>query len=226
MADTALIVMARYPEAGKTKTRLARSLGDAPVVLLYKAFLTDLAQRFAGYPTCDLRWTYTPVESDFPALATTLVPVTIQQEDCFPQKGEDLGDRLQYAFQWAQQQGFQYTIVIGSDTPHISRRIIDDARTQLEDADIVLGPAEDGGYYLIAMKFPYDVFSGIPMSTPVVLQMTIAAAIRQGLRVELVETLLDVDELPDLQQLAKILQKDPQLAPATAHQITEIRNIL
>lgn len=224
MSDTALIVMARYPEAGKTKTRLARSLGNAPVVLLYKAFLTDLAQRFAGYPTCDLRWTYTPAASDFPALATTLAP--IQKKDCFPQQGEDLGDRLQYAFQWAQQQGFQYTIVIGSDTPHITRGIVDDARSRLEKADVVLGPALDGGYYLIAMRSPYDVFSGIPMSTPVVLQMTIAAAIRQGLRVELVETLLDVDELPDLQQLAKILQEDPALAPATAHEIREIRNIL
>lgn len=225
MSDTALVVMARYPEAGKTKTRLARSLGNAPVVLLYTAFLTDLAQRFASYPTCDLRWTYTPAQSDFPALATTLAPA-IQQKDCFPQKGEELGDRLQYAFQWAQQQGFQHTIVIGSDTPHVSRRTIDDTRARLEEADVVLGPAEDGGYYLIAMRSPFDVFSGIPMSTPVVLQMTIAAAKRQGLRVDLVETLLDVDELPDLQQLAKILQKDPALAPATADQITEIRNIL
>ncbi len=226
MSDTALIVMARYPEAGKTKTRLARSLGNAPVVLLYRAFLTDLAQRFSGYPTCDLRWTYTPAGSNFPALAMTLAPATIQPKDCFPQQGGDLGDRLHYAFQWAQQQGFQYTIVIGSDTPHITRRIIDDARSRLEEADVVLGPAEDGGYYLIAMRSPYDVFSGIPMSTPVVLQMTIAAAIRQGLRVELVETQIDVDELPDLQQLAKILQKDPALAPATADQITEIRNML
>lgn len=225
MADTALIVMARYPEAGKTKTRLARSLGNAPVVLLYRAFLTDLAQRFASYPSCDLRWTYTPAESDFPALATTLAPA-VQQNNCFPQQGEDLGDRLRYAFQWGQQQGFRCIIVIGSDTPHVSRRIIDDARARLEEADVVLGPANDGGYYLIAMREPYDVFSGIPMSTSVVLQMTIEAAKRQGLRVELVETLLDVDELPDLQQFAKILQNDPTLAPATAHQITEIRNIL
>ncbi len=225
MADTALVVMARYPEAGKTKTRLARSLGNAPVVLLYRAFLADLAQRFADYPPCDLRWTYTPAESDFPALATTLAPA-VQRSDCFPQQGEDLGDRLQYAFQWGQQQGFRYTIVIGSDTPHVSRSVIEDARARLEKADVVLGPANDGGYYLIAMRAPYDVFSGIPMSTSIVLEMTIAAAKRQDLRVELVETLLDVDELPDLQQLAKILQNDPGLAPATTHQITEIRNIL
>ena len=225
MADTALVIMARYPEPGKTKTRLARSLGDAPVALLYTAFLTDLAQQFASYPTCDLRWTYTPPASAFPELATTLAPA-IQPNDCFPQQGEDLGKRLQYAFQWTQRQGFRYTIVIGSDTPHVSRSIIDDARARLEEADVILGPAEDGGYYLIAMRSPYDVFSGIPMSTSVVLEMTIASAKRQDLRVELVETLLDVDELPDLQRLARMLQNDPTLAPATAHQITEIRNIL
>ncbi|GAC1365399.1 MAG: TIGR04282 family arsenosugar biosynthesis glycosyltransferase [Ktedonobacteraceae bacterium] len=226
MSDTALVVIARYPEAGKTKTRLARSIGNEPVVLLYKAFLTDLAQRFAGYHACDLRWTYIPVESDFPHLATTLAPGAVQATDCFPQQGADLGARLHYAFQWAQQQGFQYTIVIGSDTPHIGRSQIENARAKLEHADVVLGPAEDGGYYLIAMRSPYDVFSDIPMSTPAVLQMTIAAAIRQGLRVELVETLLDVDELPDLQRLAQMLEQDQTLAPATAHQLTEIRNIL
>jgi hypothetical protein len=226
MPDTALIVMARYPEAGKTKTRLARSLGDTPVALLYKAFLTDLAQRFAGYNVCDLRWTYTPVESAFPALATTLAPPFIQEQDCFPQQGADLGARLHYAFQWAQQQGFHYTIIIGSDTPHVGRHILDTAREKLEHADVVLGPAEDGGYYLIAMRSPYDVFSGIPMSTSVVLQMTIAAAKRQNLRIELLETLLDIDELPDLQRLARMLEKDQALAPATAHQLTEIRTIL
>ncbi len=226
MADTALIVMARYPEAGKTKTRLARSLGGAPVALLYKAFLADLAQRFAGYNVCDLRWTYTPAESDFPALATTLAPPFIQREDCFSQQGTDLGDRLHYAFQWAQQQGFLYTIVIGSDTPQIDRHTIDNAREKLEHADVVLGPAEDGGYYLIAMRSPYDVFSGIPMSTAVVLQMTIAAAKRQALRVELVETLFDIDELPDLQRLTRMLEKDQTLAPETAHQLIEIRNML
>jgi len=224
MPDTALIVMARYPEAGKTKTRLARSLGDAPVVLLYKAFLTDLAQRFADYNVCDLCWTYTPAESDFPALATTLAPPFIQH--CFPQQGAELGARLHSAFQWAQQQGFQHTIVIGSDTPHISRQTIDKAREKLEHADVVLGPAEDGGYYLIAMRSPYDVFSGIPMSTSVVLQMTIAAAKRQDLRVELLETLLDIDELSDLQRLTRMLENDQTLAPETAHQLMEIRTTL
>jgi glycosyltransferase A (GT-A) superfamily protein (DUF2064 family) len=80
----------------------------------------------------------------------------------------------------------------------------------------VLGPSADGGYYLIAMREPYDVFSGIPMSTEVVNQMTIEAAERQGLRVSQLETLFDVDELPDLQRLARLLSGDSSLAPLTA----------
>src|SRR2546426_5101783 len=73
MADTALVVMARYPEAGKTKTRLARSIGDDRVTCLYRAFLTDLAQRFAGQ-CCHLHWAYTPAEVNYHGFLATLVP--------------------------------------------------------------------------------------------------------------------------------------------------------
>ncbi len=229
MPDTALIVMARYPEPGKTKTRLARSLGDVPVATLYTAFLSDLAQRFTPLDSCALSWAYTPVESDFPTFAATLTPSTPSMNGkatCFPQQGVDLGARLHHAFQWAQQQGFQRTIVISSDSPQISAETVTAAREQLEHADVVLGPAEDGGYYLLAMRAPHDVFTGIPMSTSVVLQMTIAAAERQKLRVHLLETLFDVDELADLQRLARLLIQDQTLAPTTANQITKLRDIL
>ena len=218
--------MARYPEAGKTKTRLARSLGDAPVLLLYQAFLADLAQRFANHQSCTLIWAYTPGGSDFPMFANTLADGASGQQLCFPQQGTDLAERLHHAFQWSQQQGFQRTIVISSDSPHISRECIEQARGGLEHADVVLGPAQDGGYYLIAMRAPYDVFSGIPMSTSVVLQRTMATAEQQGLHVQLLETLFDVDELADLRCLAQLLEKDQALAPATAHQLMEMRNIL
>src|SRR5205085_3096355 len=119
-----------------------------------------------------------------------------------PQQGPELGARLHQVFRWTCTQGFERTIVIGSDSPHISHEIIVNAQAALDKADVVLGPADDGGYYLIAMRKPYDVFSGIPMSTAVVTTMTIAAAQRQGLTVHLLESLFDVDELPDLLRLA------------------------
>lgn len=222
-SDTALVVMARYPEEGKTKTRLARTLGNSKTACLYRAFLTDLAQRFAD--AYRLHWAYTPAEANYQAFVTALAPVHAQQMRCFPQEGVDLAARLHQAFRWTKQQGFERTVLIGSDSPHISRKIVDEARAALDEVDVALGPAEDGGYYLIAMRRPYDVFSSVPMSTPVVIQMTIALAQQQGLTVKLLEPLLDVDEFADLRQLVRLLSADATLAPVTAAHLATMRRL-
>jgi rSAM/selenodomain-associated transferase 1 len=214
-SDTALIIMARYPEPGKTKTRLGRTLGDVEVAQLYHAFLTDLAQRFSGQDYA-LIWAYTPPEVDYAAFVQTLAPANGQPMYCFPQQRTDFGERLLSAFQWSSEHGFQQTILIGSDSPHISHEILAHARAALDEADVVLGPSDDGGYYLIAMRKPYDVFSGIPMSTEVVAHMTVASAQQQGLTTRLIDPLYDIDELPDLLRLAELLAIDSRHAPATA----------
>jgi rSAM/selenodomain-associated transferase 1 len=215
MPDTALVIIARYPEAGKTKTRLARTIGHEEATRLYQAFLTDLAQRFAG-GEYHLHWIYTPPGVDFAAFVARLTPSGAHSMRCFPQEGTDLGTRLHAAFELTHARDFQRTILIGSDSPHISMATIDRARAALDEADVVLGPAEDGGYYLIAMRRPYDVFTGIPMSTSAVMRMTIELAESQGLTVRLLEPLLDIDELPDLLRLAQLLEADCSLAPTTA----------
>jgi rSAM/selenodomain-associated transferase 1 len=219
MPDTALIIMARYPEAGKTKTRLARTLGDEAVAGLYRAFLTDLARHFAG-PRYALHWAYTPPEVDYQAFVQTLAPEQAQYMHSFPQQGSDFGARLLAAFQWTHQRGYRGTILIGSDSPQIGGELIAQAEAALEDADVVLGPAEDGGYYLIAMRQPHDVFSGIPMSTDVVARMTLEAAARQELTTRLLDPLFDIDELPDLLRLAHLLDADSTRAPETAAYLT------
>jgi uncharacterized protein len=222
MESTALVIMARYPEAGKTKTRLARSIGDEAVRELYQAFVTDLAQRFAStnFTVC---WAYTPVSSDYRAFVRSLVAENAERMRYVPQWGQDFGDRLHNAFRWTHEQGFKRTILIGSDSPQIGREVIDMAYRALDDADVVLGPADDGGYYLIAMREPYDVFSDIPMSTPIVLRMTIEAAQKQGLKVHLLQALFDVDELPDLLRLAKLLEETRALAPNTADRLDQLK---
>lgn len=219
--------MARYPQSGQTKTRLARSIGNNEAACLYQAFLTDLAQRFAGQHKQEyiLHWAYTPAEVDYAAFVATLAPTFAQQMHCFPQQGLDLAARLDSAFHWTYEHGFQYTVLIGSDSPHIGLDIIASARKALDEADLVLGPAEDGGYYLIAMRQPYDVFTGIPMSTENVLQKTLELAGRQGLTVRLLAPLFDIDELADLQRLEQLLAADSTLAPATATQLATIRSI-
>jgi rSAM/selenodomain-associated transferase 1 len=216
MPKTALVIIARTPEEGQVKTRLAASIGTAATLHLYKAFLSDLACRFAGRADAyTLHWAYTPTETDFVACLTELAP-TSTPDHCFPQCGPDLGSRLHHIFHTTTTFGFQQTIVIGSDTPQIGHETIIQACQELEQADVVLGPAEDGGYYLIAMRKPYDLFSQIPMSTAQVLQMTIERAYSLGLSVHLLEPLFDIDELPELLRLKALLEVQPELAPASA----------
>jgi uncharacterized protein len=179
MPDTALVVMARYPQVGTTKTRLARTIGDEEAVRLYQAFLTDLAHKFAGH-MCDLHWAYTPATIDYMSFMATLAPALTEYMRAFPQQGIDFGARLHHAFLWTHERGYQRTIVIGSDSPQISPQIIMQAQEGLDKADVVLGPADDGGYYLIAMRRPHDVFRDIPMSTSVVAQKTIELVLCQS----------------------------------------------
>ncbi len=178
-------------------------LGDVEVAQLYQAFLTDLAQRFGGQDYT-LLWAYTPPEVDYAAFVQTLVPASSQQMRCFPQQGQDFGTRLLSAFQWAYEHGFQRTLLIGSDSPHISHATLSIMPEPHSMRPMwYLGPSDDGGYYLIAMRQPYDVFSGIPMSTAVVTEMTVASALQQGLTTRLIDQLYDIDELPDLLRLAR-----------------------
>jgi uncharacterized protein len=244
MHDTAVVVMARYPSKGQTKTRLARAIGDETTVQIYRAFLADIAYNLArpghpqravprsghpqnapgkpGHPQgaiptlLDLYWTYTPSDVDYDALIAELSPALGRYTRSFPQLGADFGARLHYAFTWAAHRGYKKIIIIGSDSPHIRRETIMQAQDALDVADVALGPADDGGYYLLAMRQPHDVFSGIPMSTSVVADMTIAAAHRQGLTMRLIDPLFDVDELPDLLRLAQLLREDAARAPHTA----------
>jgi uncharacterized protein len=214
MSKTALVIMARAPQLGKIKTRLAATIGSEVTLRLYQAFLTDLARRFADQPYA-LHWAYTPAEADFLATITQLAP-HLPPCATFRQAGPDLGSRLHHAFRTTQALAFQKTILIGSDAPQISREIIIQAERALDKADVVLGPADDGGYYLIAMRAPHDLFSDIPMSTFHVLQMTIERAAALKLAVYLLEPLFDIDDESTLARLARLLQTQPALAPATA----------
>ncbi|HLG76575.1 MAG TPA: TIGR04282 family arsenosugar biosynthesis glycosyltransferase, partial [Ktedonobacteraceae bacterium] len=198
--------------------------GDEATLSLYQAFLTDLAQRFAAGPV-SLCWAYTPPERDFATYATTLVPADQTSMRYIPQRGPDFAARLHQVFVDTQALHFQQTIVIGSDSPYISQAIINQARQALQEVDVVLGPAEDGGYYLIGMREPHDVFGGIPMSTSVVLTMTLEKVRHLGLSVRLLEPLFDVDELPELQRLAMLLQVRPELAPHTAAVLEQLAGL-
>lgn len=221
IVDTALVIVARTPRLGEVKTRLAASLGPVVTLQLYQAFLADLAQRFASADAWMLHWAYTPGPGDFARELARLVP-GVCTDSCFPQQGPDFASRLHQIFAETGARAFARTIVISSDSPQVSTALIAQARAALETADVVLGPAEDGGYYLIAMREPYDLFTGIPMSTDQVLRLTIERARALSLAVYLLDPLFDVDEEDDFWRLAHVLERDPSLAPTTAACIAQV----
>jgi rSAM/selenodomain-associated transferase 1 len=190
--------MARFPEVGEVKTRLAGTIGAERACALYRAFLQDIAVRFGERPR-PLVWMFHPPECDF---ASVVAPGA----RCLPQQGESLGERMHHCFRDLCGEGFERVIMTGADVPHVRDAWLDEAENRLDDADVVLGPSEDGGYDLVAMRHPHDIFSGIAMSTDRVLEQTRQKAAALSLRVHLLPRNFDIDEVGDLVRLRDVLE--------------------
>lgn len=114
------------------------------------------------------------------------------------QRGGDLGARMANAVARRFDEGSTAVLVIGADAPELTRELLDDAFVALARADVVIGPASDGGYYLIGMgKLTPVLFRGIPWSTPETLARTLSAARAAGLRVHVLDILSDIDTADD-----------------------------
>jgi len=198
--DDVLVVFARDPAPGRVKTRLARTVGDDAAAALYAALVRDLRDRLAG-ATCAVRWAVAAPDDGF-AARFALDPATV-----FPQPDGDLGARLAGALARMLDEGFARCAIVGSDVPELDAPIVGRAFAALRDADVVLGPAIDGGYYLVAARAPHDLFRDVAWSTSTVLADTLARAAALGLRTALLEPLLDVDEERDLDALVDLVAR-------------------
>lgn len=197
-----LVIVCRNPDVGAVKTRLIPALGAEGARALYRAFLRDLGERFAGQPY-GLLWAYTP-EGGAP-------PADLTPGRARAQEGADLGHRLLRLFQQCCPEAPGGVAVISSDVPHLPRRVVDRAFAALDAADVALAPSDDGGYHLVAMREPHDIFSTVTMSTPTVLDQTRAANDALSLRPHLLEGDFDVDLPDDLPRLARRLRDEPAL---------------
>lgn len=200
--------MAKYPAAGRVKTRLAARLGARAAAALYRAFVLDLADRLRALPY-DTAWAFWPPDAPFAALVPGF--------RCHPQRGGDLGGRMAAAVAAEAARAPGPIMVIGADAPHLPAQALDEAASALaRGADLVLGPAADGGYYLIGLKGAVpELFTGVAWGTATVLAETRARAHRLGLRTHLLPPSFDVDEAVDLDRLRALLAGGGVALPRT-----------
>ncbi len=212
MSD-ALYIIAKAPRVGLAKTRLGRTIGDEAAIVLYKAFLRDLAARFAEAPF-DSGWYVTPPDAwdDI----SPLVDWGGREVRILFQKEGDLTERQREFFLGAAARGEERAVLMAADSPHLTVEVVVQAFRELDRHDLVFGPTYDGGYYLIGMRGWHDVFRGLPMSVGTELYDIIVQAERIGLSVGRVEPTFDVDEVEDLEHLRQLVERRDDLAATRA----------
>ena len=199
MLTEQLIIFIKAPRPGFVKTRLAEAIGSAEAAAAYRTLVETLLRRFTGFAGLELH--YTPDD----ALAE-VQPWLKTDWIARPQSGGDLGRRLHSAFHVAFTSGARKVVIIGSDCPIVKPDDIRTAWAALETHDVVLGPAKDGGYWLIGLRQPYaSLFENMPWSTDTVLQETLNRCRASGLKVFLMRVLSDVDTKEDWQAFLQSL---------------------
>ncbi len=192
----ALLVIAKRPAAGQTKTRLSPPLLPEQASALYECFLRDTLDVARAVPGVTRLAHYAPdaAAGYFQQLAPDF--------GLRPQVGDSLGPRLDEVLTRCLAEGFERAVIMDSDSPTLPPEYVAGAFAALDGADVVLGPCEDGGYYLIGLKHPQPrLLREVQMSTPNVLRDTLALAEQAGLRVALLPRWYDVDTAQELERL-------------------------
>ena len=208
----ALIVLAKAPAAGVTKTRLCPHLTPEEAAAFAVASLVDTLAVARSVERCRLRLAHPPgADASLAALLGNDLPPT------FTVPPGDVGMAMCSAIACALDHHTAQVALIGSDLPSLPPAHIEQAFARLDDgADVVLGPAEDGGYYLIAATAPHPaLFAGIAWSTDAVFAQTVAKATASGLTLATLPPWYDIDGMADLRRCARDLAKNPD-HPATA----------
>jgi len=190
MTKTLLIVFVKDIKLGKVKTRLAKEIGDDGAFKVYQ-HLVEITEKATKSLSSEKRiyFSKTIVEEKWPKTAK------------FVQTGDDLGEKMQNSIEKGFEDGFEKIILIGSDLPDISQKIIEQGFTELENNEVVFGPAEDGGYYLVGMtKKHYCIFQNKQWSTDNLLAITLKELKEKSVNYSLLKTLNDIDTIEDLEK--------------------------
>ncbi|NML65581.1 glycosyltransferase [Hymenobacter sp. RP-2-7] len=192
-----LLIFAREPVLGQVKTRLAADIGPVAALATYRELLALTATAVAAAQLPATVWLAEaptpPASPAQPRPEWVGLPWRVQPP------AASLGERMRYAFAEAFAAGAARVLIIGTDCPGLTATVLQQACDLLATHDVVVGPATDGGYYLLAMKHLHDdLFANKQWSTATVLADTLADATRLNLRVAQLPTLADVDAARDL----------------------------
>jgi len=205
-----LALFARQPQPSRTKTRLAKSIGEGRALQLYTSFMLDTAhtcwswlQQTVGADPNRRLVLYTAPDAQDPVLAEVARLAGAHTE---VQAEGDLGVRMQACLDDEFARGARSVCILGTDTPHLPLHLLDHAYRALAWHQVVLGPSSDGGYWLVgAQRPPPDLFSNVEYSTPDVTRATIAKCRAQRVEPHLLPMTFDVDDDADLRSLATML---------------------
>jgi uncharacterized protein len=194
----AIIIFVRNPELGKIKTRLAKDIGEEKTLSVY-SYLLKITHDLA----CN-------IDADkFVYYADTVITNDSWENDLFikrVQEGNDLGERMKGAFSSLFQQGYSKVIIIGSDCPELTVFLIEEAYQNLETNEVVIGPAADGGYYLLGMtQLIPELFRNKKWSTAAVFKDTVNDVLHAGKNYFVLPILSDIDTAEDLGRYPQLL---------------------
>ena len=213
------IIFVRSPQVGKVKTRLSKTLRAETVLKIYKAFGQDVIETVNKH-TDHIRICYYPMGAGDEARAWL--------GDGFhymPQQGKHLGDRMRNAITDAFSDGFSRVVLLGTDIPDLPESIIDEAFSKLSCHPSVIGPALDGGYYLIGFQeenfFP-QAFDNIPWGTEHVLNKTLSIFKEAKQNIHILPSWQDTDDYMDLLALQKRLAERKTIAKHSADVLNSI----
>lgn len=188
-----LLIFVKNPEKGAVKTRLAQTLGNEKAYQIYLKLLHHTIEEAKKVDVMKQVW--------YSAFIDENDTISEQHFQKKVQKGNSLGERMSHAFELGFRNGARKVAIIGSDCPDISPGIIENAFEALISHDLVIGPSEDGGYYLLGMRnFVPELFTGIDWSTENVFQQTLEKAIKLSMSTSFLPVLNDIDTEEDLER--------------------------
>ncbi len=191
--DTVAVFL-KHPTPGRVKTRIAKDIGAVRAARIYSAMAEAVVETIAGQHPFHIFY-------DPPEKKNEIAQWLGFRENLIAQRGNSLGEKISNAIDDCLAGGSRKVVVIGTDCIELTSAIVKDSFKKLDEADAVIGPCEDCGYYLIGLKQNHTkIFEGIDWSTDKVMHQTLEKMEKLSLKTSLLEQLRDIDSVEDLSE--------------------------